>query len=240
MTALERWEARTAVDVVAALERARDWLRDQTSIPVVQDGIALGEALQAVARQRDLGHDAELAAAEIVRRAERRLAELVAEGQARGDIATLSSAAYARENDHEDGAPSACLPKARDIFGGVDLQKHARRFAAVNEDDWNEALDACRTEGAMSRAAVTRHLQRDAIVRPRYRPDEDEAWNYRRRRIDPNRVVRKTVLMLEGLASGLASIDATDVDDPDRDAWARSLTESITILSQLRKDLAHE
>jgi len=231
--AIERWEPKTAIDVMTALVRVRDWLRDQTSISVVQDGIGLGQALRAVVRQRDLGREAELAAAEIVRRAERRLGELVREAQDRGEVATRSSNHHARpEHQARD-----VLPTARDILGSDEARSAVFVFAAADEDTFEEALAACRTDGTMARAAVRRQLTRDRILRP---VPEPKPRPKRGPKIDPNRVVRESVLMLEGIVAGLANIDPHDVTDPDVQSWARSLTESITILSQLRKALTHD
>jgi hypothetical protein len=74
--------------VVAALDHARTWLQHATTtdLPSVIEAKARAEAIHCYAVQAELGADAQLAAAEIVRRAERRIGELVREGQDLGEI----------------------------------------------------------------------------------------------------------------------------------------------------------
>ena len=59
------------------------------------------------------------------------------------------------------------------------------------------------------------------------------------RRIDPNRVVRETVVALEGAAMGLSLLDGEldGIDPTQVDAWATSLSHSLRSLNRLAKQL---
>jgi hypothetical protein len=71
------------------LHRAKSWLQEAQNIDAVRDTKAIAVGYESVIREKELAFDAQLAATEIVRRCERRIGELVREGQGRGEIARV-------------------------------------------------------------------------------------------------------------------------------------------------------
>src|SRR5438034_11436123 len=75
--------------VVAACERAKAWLREaleQGEIEQIAEIKSQAEAVRVYTMQKQLGMDAQLAAAEIVRRAERGIGLAIRRGQECGEI----------------------------------------------------------------------------------------------------------------------------------------------------------
>src|SRR5438034_5317553 len=76
--------------VVQACQRAKAWLREaleQGEIEQIAEIKSQAEAVRVYTAQKQLGQDAQLAAAEIVRRAERGIAVAIRRGQQDGQIA---------------------------------------------------------------------------------------------------------------------------------------------------------
>jgi hypothetical protein len=87
--AIER-SADPAGFVVQACERARAWLREALEhgqIEQIAEIKSQAEAVRVYTAQKQLGKDAQLAAAEIVRRAERGIGVAIRRGQQTGEIA---------------------------------------------------------------------------------------------------------------------------------------------------------
>ncbi len=60
------------------------------------------------------------------------------------------------------------------------------------------------------------------------------------RRIDPERIVRETVIALEGIAMGLRLLDPGDLEALDQEQviqWSSSLAKSVTAITKLKKEL---
>lgn len=68
------------------LHRAKGWLAEAQNIESVRDAKAIAVGYEAVIKEKELAFDAQLSATEIVRRCERRIGQLVREGQERGEI----------------------------------------------------------------------------------------------------------------------------------------------------------
>src|SRR5690349_1781089 len=76
--------------VVQACQRAKAWLREaleQGEIEQIAEIKSQAEAVRVYSAQKQLGKDAQLAAAEIVRRAERGIGVAIRRGQESGEIA---------------------------------------------------------------------------------------------------------------------------------------------------------
>src|SRR6266496_5634820 len=76
--------------VVQACQRARAWLREALEhgeIEQIAEIKSQAEAVRVYTAQKQLGKDAQLAAAEIVRRAERGIGVAIRRGQRNGEIA---------------------------------------------------------------------------------------------------------------------------------------------------------
>jgi hypothetical protein len=70
------------------LNRAKGWLGEAQSLDEVRQAKAVAVGYEAVIREKELAFDAQLSATEIVRRCERRIGQLVREGQREGTIRT--------------------------------------------------------------------------------------------------------------------------------------------------------
>ena len=141
--------------VVQALDRAKAWLAQATTtdLPEVVENKRRAEAIRSYMAQKELGKDAELAAAEIVRRAERRMGVLIREGQEAGDISTARSGARSAPHFPEEFATHSELSSSR---GGIYAMTDG-----VSEEQFEEAVDEAREEKNMSRANVVRKLRPD-------------------------------------------------------------------------------
>jgi hypothetical protein len=159
-----------AAFVVAVCERARALLRQAVEageIGQIAEVRSQAEAVRVYTRQRQLGRDAELAAAEIVRRAERGIGLAIRRAQQQGQIA--------RRGDRGGrGAPGVCGGNPGDTRGdhlgsATPFFKHPSERAGAyamadgaTDGEFEDALAAARAEGNLSRANVIRKIrQRD-------------------------------------------------------------------------------
>jgi len=230
-TDVAQWEPSTAAAVIDQLAIARDWLRTEANdIDEVAGVLAQADAIALLVRKRELGHDAELAAAEIVRRCERRLEELLIEGQDAGRVGRRGDNAHtlARPQDVSLGNKL----RHSDILPSSKLRVQAKVMASANDDDFDDALRAARDEGDMSRTNIVRKLKGET------QPAARNEWHRKRRHIDPARVVRESVAVLQGVATGLALIDAADVADVNRAQWAADMRDAVQAIDKFRKELA--
>jgi len=143
---------------LAALGRAKAWLQQATAtdLPEVMEVKARAEAIRTYVAQKELGKDAELSAAEIVRRAERRIAELIRQGQAEGTIT--------EQHRHPDGTNSAI--KLRDIIPKHEWRGNGAGIRDLADDvtseQFEEGLAEAKGEKNLSRANVVRKVQKAA------------------------------------------------------------------------------
>jgi hypothetical protein len=140
--------------VLAALDHAKQWLQQATTtdLPTIVEARARAKAIECYVAQKDLGRDAALAAAEIVRRAERRIGELIREGQAAGEIR--------RRGQREDRAASHDLPAPTDFASEGELKATDTGIYAmtdgVSAEDFEEAVEEAKAERNLARANVIR------------------------------------------------------------------------------------
>jgi hypothetical protein len=144
--------------VVAAVSHAKGWLEQArtTDLPEVVEAKARAEAIRCYVAQRDMGRDAELAATEIVRRAERRIGELIREGQSSGEISKRG------DNTRED-QPSRERLVPTDFAAEHELSGHGAGIYAmtdgVSSEEFEEALSEAKEEGNLSRRNVVRKVR---------------------------------------------------------------------------------
>lgn len=146
--------------VVQACERAKAWLAealDHGDIDQIVELKSQAEAIRIYTMSKQLGKDAQLSAAEIVRRAERGLGIAIRRGQAAGDLRT--SGQHSREAFRDEKSSPT------NYFGGG--QEQADTYAmtdGVSDGHFDAALASARTEGNLSRANVVRKVRakRDA------------------------------------------------------------------------------
>jgi hypothetical protein len=151
--------------VVAALETAKGWLEQARVIdlPNVVEAKARAEAVRCYVAQKHLGKEAELAASEIVRRAERRIGELVREGQAAGEIRKQGEhKVIANQHGAVDSSGTNSSPKqpAGEMFAST--RDRADIYAMtddVSPDEFEEALGEAKDEENLSRRNVVRKVR---------------------------------------------------------------------------------
>jgi hypothetical protein len=151
--------------VVAALSTAKGWLEQARVIdlPDVVEAKARAEAIRCYVAQKELGQEAELAAAEIVRRAERRIGELVREGQAAGEIRRQGEHAHvANQYGAVDSQGTNCSPKLspEGMFSGA--KDRAETYAMtddVSPEEFEEALGEAKAEANLTRKNVVRKVR---------------------------------------------------------------------------------
>src|SRR5690606_25363696 len=129
--------------------------------------------------QKQLGKDAELAATELVRRAERAIGQGIRAGQEAGEIADRGykgkpSSPYTRirngaEEHIQPQVPDTIttLPSPRDFLGHA--QERVDVYAMtddVSEEEFEQAISDAKDEGNLSRANVVRHIKPDKAPKP--------------------------------------------------------------------------
>jgi DNA-binding CsgD family transcriptional regulator len=153
--------------VVQACERARAWLREaleRGEIEQIAEIKSQAEAVRVYTTQKQLGKDAQLAAAEIVRRAERGIGVAIRRGQQTGEIAKRgerggcgAAGVYggnrgARHGEHRGSSAS--------FFRHDDERADAYAMTdGVTDADFEDALGEAKAEGNLSRANVMRKIR---------------------------------------------------------------------------------
>lgn len=227
--------------VALACERAKAWLANAIEYGEIEQIVELksqAEAIRIYTQQKQLGKDAELSAAEIVRRAERGLGLAIRRGQDEGTIARKGESHAFNGNQHvaADGGPVHAENKTspKDAAGVASKSLLNPIYAMadhVTDDRFEEALSEAKDEGNLSRANVVRKIKKEDP--PTKRPDVLR----KTRHIDANRVVAETVSALEGLALGVGLIEVANIDRAQANDWATSLSSSLRSLNRLAKQL---
>ena len=113
--------------------------------------------------------------------------------------------------------------------------------AAAEEDpekfgDLVEKLD----QGAKVTPIYDEMQKRRGVVKPEPKPKPEPArseWHHKKRHIDSGRIVRETVLALDGLCAGLQYIDYSTLDVEERLTWLESLSVSMPTLNKFHRSL---
>jgi hypothetical protein len=148
--------------VVAALTSAKGWLEQAqvVDLPDVAEAKARAEAVACYVTQKHLGREAELAAAEIVRRAQRRIGELVREGQANGEVRRRGQREGHPASVGSEATNSSAKRSPQDLF--INPQDRADTYAmtdGVTAEDFEQAIHEANSEGNLSRSNVARKAQ---------------------------------------------------------------------------------
>ena len=157
--------------VLQACQRAKAWLREaleQGGIEQIAEIKSQAEAIRVYTTQKQLGTDAQLAAAEIVRRAERGIGVAIRRGQRNGEIA--------KPGDHGGGASGGGNPNDRcdDHLGSPGSffrhgDERADTYAmtdGVSDTDFEDAIGEAKAEGNLSRANVVRKIRQQRRTPP--------------------------------------------------------------------------
>lgn len=158
-TAIEQ-AADPAAFVVLACERAKAWLTqaiEQGDLESLVEIKSQAEAIRIYTTQKQLGIDAQLAAQEIVRRAERGIGLAIRAGQQAGEISRR-----ARHIDGNGHPISNELVRPTDFATAAELSSDGAGIYAitdnVSDDQFEEAMTAAKDERNLSRANVVRKI----------------------------------------------------------------------------------
>lgn len=154
--------------IIQACERAKTWLRealDRGDIDQIAECRSQAEAVRIYTMSRQLGMDAQLSATEIVRRAERGLAQSVRRGQENGEIKKRGDGGWGARSLGGNGGTTKKSPGE---FVGRGATRAATYAMAdgVSDEDFEGALADAKAEGDLSRANVARKT-RQRRARPR-------------------------------------------------------------------------
>jgi hypothetical protein len=156
--------------VVQACERAKAWLTEALEhggIERIAEIKSQAEAVRVYTAQKQLGKDAQLAAAEIVRRAERGIGLAIRRGQQNGEIAKRGDCGSRGAPGVHGGNPGDRrgdhLGSPGSFFRHGDERADAYAMTdGVSDTDFEDALGDARAERNLSRANVVRKIrQRD-------------------------------------------------------------------------------
>ena len=157
--------------VVQACQRAKAWLRvalEHGEIEQIAEIKSQAEAVRVYTTQKQLGKDAQLAATEIVRRAERGIGLAVRRGQQAGQIARRGDRGGRGAPGVRGGNPGDArgdhLGSPAGFFRNGKERADAYAMAdGVCDADFDDALGQAKADGDLSRANVVRKVrqQRD-------------------------------------------------------------------------------
>jgi hypothetical protein len=185
------------------LNRAKGWLTEAASIEDVRHEKAIAVGYESVIREKELAFDAQLSATEIVRRCERRIGELVREGQERGEIRKRGEGGGDRNFVSADTKVSPA-----DVFtSGHMEQVHSYAMADAPAEQFEQAVTEAREEGNLSRANVVRKVKGEPVPAPKR-----SEWHNNRRKIDSNRILTALAQELDGATSGLELMEREALD----------------------------
>lgn len=154
--------------VVQACEQAKSLLQDALEhgeIEQIAELRSQAEAVRVYTVQKQLGHDAQLAAAEIVRRAERGIGLAIRVGQENGQIRRQGQGggqpprAARPRDDNKMSSPTDFATTGELCGNGAGIY---HMTDSVSDEQFEQALGEAKTERDLSRANVVRKLRRPA------------------------------------------------------------------------------
>jgi DNA-binding NarL/FixJ family response regulator len=204
--AMER-SADPAAFVVQACERAKAWLTEALEhgeIEQIAEIKSQAEAVRVYTAQKQLGKDAQLAAAEIVRRAERGIAVAIRRGQENGQIAKRgdrgSCGAPGVHGGNPGGRRGDHLGSPASFFRHGDERADAYAMSdGVSDTEFEDALGGAKAEGNLSRANVVRKIRQRRATATKGRQVPDPADR------SPEAAARRRELIAEFATRGMSS-----------------------------------
>jgi hypothetical protein len=197
-----------AAFVVQACQRAKAWLREALEhgeIEKIAEIKSQAEAVRVYTTQKQLGKDAQLAAAEIVRRAERGIGLAIRRGQQSGELARRGDRGSRGAPGVHGGNPGDRrgdhLGSPGSFFRHGDERADAYAMAdEVSDTEFEDVLSEAKAEGNLSRANLMRKIRRRRGNPPapgQQIPDPADR--------SPQAVSRRHELISEFAASGMSS-----------------------------------
>jgi hypothetical protein len=197
-----------AAFVVQACQRAKAWLTEALEhgeIEQIAEIKSQAEAVRVYTAQKQLGKDAQLAAAEIVRRAERGIGVAIRRGQVNGEIAKRGDRGSRGAAGVHGGNPGdrrgGHLGSAAGLFRHGDERTDAYTMTdGVSDTDFEDALGEAKAEGNLSRANVVRKIRQRRGTAPIPGQQVPEPQDR-----SPEAAARRRELIGEFAASGMSS-----------------------------------
>lgn len=144
--------------IILSCERAKVWLQQALDGDQIEQLVELksqAEAIRVYTVQKQLGHDAELSAAEIVRRAERCIGLAIRKGQEEGRIAKRGYA-----NLRDTGIiPTTTFASKGELCGDGRAPGIYHLADGISHDEFENAVAAAKAEKNLSRANVVRKVK---------------------------------------------------------------------------------
>jgi len=222
--------------VVLACERAKSWLIQAVEIGDIDQIVELksqAEAIRVYTAQKQIGHDAELAAAEVVRRAERGIGLAIRRGQEAGEIATVRDGGWPSRHLHN---PEVAKKSPTEFFANHKERTDSYAMTdKASDEQFDNAIAEAKAEGNLTRANVVRKVRGES--KPKGKRHE---LLHNTRHIDSNRIVEETVALLDGAATGIDLIDYAALSTDQLEGWINSLKSSLPKLSRLKTQLLRE
>jgi hypothetical protein len=198
--------------VVQACERAKAWLRvalEHWEIEQIAEIKSRAEAVRVYTTQKQIGKDAQLAATEVVRRAERGIGLAIRRGQRNGEIRRRGDRGRRPDANGAGNTIYGAKPGPADYATVTELRGNGAGIYhltdAVSDADFEDALAGARAEGDLSRANVVRKIHRRHDVPPgavRRVPDPADR--------SPEAATRRRELLAELAAAGMSSAQIGD------------------------------
>lgn len=243
------------IAVTHMLGEARGWLAhalESTGPKQMAEFKAFVATIAETTKQLNLSKEIQLDAVEMVRRAERGVGLAIRRGQGEGAIATKEDSLIPGGPNGkaalEGGNPSFQKSSPTDYVSRNDLSGGGSTTGIydltddISDDEFDRALDEAKDEGNLSRANVVRKAKGEDKPKPPGRPEHLRGM----RHIDPNRVMRETVIATEGVHFTLDILEPhhyQQLNEEDVVLWVSSLTDSIRALNRLNrilKELTHD
>lgn len=226
--------------VVELLERGKTWLQQaldrDTAIGELVNYKGEATVLRELVIQKELGRDAELAATELVRRAERSIGQAVRRGQERGEIRVPH--VTSRRPGHDRASAGVMGPaEAAGVKHSSSVSDLYELADDVSDEQFDTAVEQAKAEGDLNRSNVARKLgKRQPSASKRAEPPRPPS------RLDGHTVITKTVEAAADVItqSLLDEVDYAELDTQDLTDWVGSLTGSIKALQGLRARLNRE
>lgn len=229
--------------MAVVLNRAKQWLTEAESIDAVRNTKAIAVGYEAVLREKELAFDAQLSATEIVRRCDRRIGQLVKEGQARGEIRTVADGGAP---SHSTGSPDerSTKPSPNDYFDHPTIRAASYEMAQASDDAFDQAIADAREEGNLGRANVVRKIKGETPPERQRRKPANPSLDTEKGRVNAAAQARRFTDLthaLAGYAQGIESLDIALIraamEPEELDEWTRSLGASLNKLRRFRSDL---
>jgi hypothetical protein len=220
-------------DLALYVAEALAYIPLAAEVPELLTAKRVAEVVRADVARNMSGRGPEFMAAQVSRRIERRLGQLIREGQAKGTVAV-----HGMRPDRAGGKTFV-----RDWITDSHERADIYLMSSVDDAAFELAMTEALAERNVSRTNVARRIKAKVPVVPKApptrRPIRNNPLRYRAPRFDANHIVKETAMTLEGLAMGLDLVDKTTVDTAVAAEWSTSITTSARAFARFAKEIQH-